>query len=70
MSLEYLVRNLLKLYVDIEFTGSHTQVIATLYSLLNIIVASFHVSFFCIFFTFVRYLDGCFFPSVLLNMPF
>ncbi|KAI9153511.1 hypothetical protein LWI28_012482 [Acer negundo] len=25
MSLEYLVRNLLKLYVDIEFTGSHTQ---------------------------------------------
>ncbi|XP_077223669.1 putative ubiquitin conjugation factor E4 isoform X1 [Tasmannia lanceolata] len=24
-SLEYLVRNLLKLYVDIEFTGSHTQ---------------------------------------------
>lgn len=29
LSLEYLVRNLLKLYVDIEFTGSHTQVIAT-----------------------------------------
>jgi ubiquitin conjugation factor E4 B len=28
LSLEYLVRNLLKLYVDIEFTGSHTQVIA------------------------------------------
>lgn len=27
LSLEYLVRNLLKLYVDIEFTGSHTQVI-------------------------------------------
>jgi len=26
LSLEYLVRNLLKLYVDIEFTGSHTQV--------------------------------------------
>ncbi|KAL3568029.1 hypothetical protein D5086_030680 [Populus alba] len=25
LSLEYLVRNLLKLYVDIEFTGSHTQ---------------------------------------------
>ncbi|KAL5805653.1 hypothetical protein ACOSQ4_028386 [Xanthoceras sorbifolium] len=25
MSLVYLVRNLLKLYVDIEFTGSHTQ---------------------------------------------
>ncbi|KAJ4707379.1 Ubiquitin conjugation factor like [Melia azedarach] len=25
MSLEYLVRNLLNLYVDIEFTGSHTQ---------------------------------------------
>lgn len=25
MALEYLVRNLLKLYVDIEFTGSHTQ---------------------------------------------
>jgi ubiquitin conjugation factor E4 B len=29
LSLEFLVRNLLKLYVDIEFTGSHTQVIAT-----------------------------------------
>lgn len=29
LSLEYLVRNLLKLYVDIEFTGSHTQVIPT-----------------------------------------
>lgn len=27
LSLDYLVRNLLKLYVDIEFTGSHTQVI-------------------------------------------
>lgn len=26
LSLEYLVKNLLKLYVDIEFTGSHTQV--------------------------------------------
>ncbi|KAL2335467.1 hypothetical protein Fmac_016680 [Flemingia macrophylla] len=26
LSLEYLVRNLLKLYVDIEFTGSHTQI--------------------------------------------
>ncbi|KAJ7000828.1 ubiquitin conjugation factor E4 [Populus alba x Populus x berolinensis] len=26
LSLEYLVRNLLKLYVDIELTGSHTQV--------------------------------------------
>lgn len=26
LCLEYLVRNLLKLYVDIEFTGSHTQV--------------------------------------------
>ena len=26
LSLEYLVRNLLKVYVDIEFTGSHTQV--------------------------------------------
>lgn len=26
LSLDYLVRNLLKLYVDIEFTGSHTQV--------------------------------------------
>lgn len=25
LSLEFLVRNLLKLYVDIEFTGSHTQ---------------------------------------------
>ncbi|KAM7266305.1 hypothetical protein ACFE04_004202 [Oxalis oulophora] len=25
LSLEYLVKNLLKLYVDIEFTGSHTQ---------------------------------------------
>ncbi|KAM7516736.1 hypothetical protein LguiA_006319 [Lonicera macranthoides] len=25
LSLEYLVRNLLKVYVDIEFTGSHTQ---------------------------------------------
>ncbi|KAL6954705.1 E3 ubiquitin-protein ligase pub1 [Sarracenia purpurea var. burkii] len=25
LSLDYLVRNLLKLYVDIEFTGSHTQ---------------------------------------------
>ncbi|CAN0924331.1 Probable ubiquitin conjugation factor E4 [Linum grandiflorum] len=25
LSLQYLVRNLLKLYVDIEFTGSHTQ---------------------------------------------
>ncbi|GKU97323.1 hypothetical protein SLEP1_g10485 [Rubroshorea leprosula] len=25
LALEYLVRNLLKLYVDIEFTGSHTQ---------------------------------------------
>uniref|UniRef100_A0A2P2K309 RING-type E3 ubiquitin transferase n=3 Tax=Rhizophora mucronata TaxID=61149 RepID=A0A2P2K309_RHIMU len=25
LSLKYLVRNLLKLYVDIEFTGSHTQ---------------------------------------------
>lgn len=25
MSLEYLVKNLLKVYVDIEFTGSHTQ---------------------------------------------
>ncbi|KAI4389267.1 hypothetical protein MLD38_001507 [Melastoma candidum] len=25
LSLEYVVRNLLKLYVDIEFTGSHTQ---------------------------------------------
>ncbi|XAR71279.1 Ubiquitin--protein ligase [Bertholletia excelsa] len=25
LSLEYLIRNLLKLYVDIEFTGSHTQ---------------------------------------------
>ncbi|TKY50213.1 ubiquitin conjugation factor E4 [Spatholobus suberectus] len=25
LSLEYLVRNLLRLYVDIEFTGSHTQ---------------------------------------------
>ncbi|KAL3525885.1 hypothetical protein ACH5RR_014257 [Cinchona calisaya] len=25
LSLEYLVRNLLKLYVDIEFTGSHTR---------------------------------------------
>ncbi|PIA62963.1 hypothetical protein AQUCO_00200763v1 [Aquilegia coerulea] len=25
LSLEYLVQNLLKLYVDIEFTGSHTQ---------------------------------------------
>ncbi|XP_052197991.1 probable ubiquitin conjugation factor E4 [Diospyros lotus] len=25
LSMEYLVRNLLKLYVDIEFTGSHTQ---------------------------------------------
>lgn len=29
LSLEYLVRNLLKLYVDIEFTGSHTQVCRT-----------------------------------------
>ena len=29
LSLECLVRNLLKLYVDIEFTGSHTQVIPT-----------------------------------------
>lgn len=28
LSLDYLVRNLLKLYVDIEFTGSHTQVSA------------------------------------------
>jgi hypothetical protein len=26
LCLDYLVRNLLKLYVDIEFTGSHTQV--------------------------------------------
>lgn len=26
LSLEFLVKNLLKLYVDIEFTGSHTQV--------------------------------------------
>lgn len=26
MALQYLVPNLLKLYVDIEFTGSHTQV--------------------------------------------
>ncbi|KAL2898658.1 putative ubiquitin conjugation factor E4 [Bienertia sinuspersici] len=26
LSLQYLVRNLLKLYVDIEFTGSHTQI--------------------------------------------
>ena len=26
LALDYLVRNLLKLYVDIEFTGSHTQV--------------------------------------------
>lgn len=26
LSLQYLVKNLLKLYVDIEFTGSHTQV--------------------------------------------
>lgn len=27
LALEYLVPNLLKLHVDIEFTGSHTQVI-------------------------------------------
>lgn len=26
LALQYLVPNLLKLYVDIEFTGSHTQV--------------------------------------------
>lgn len=26
LCLDYLVKNLLKLYVDIEFTGSHTQV--------------------------------------------
>lgn len=33
MSLDYLVRNLLKLYVDIEFTGSHTQVIPSSHKL-------------------------------------
>lgn len=38
MSLEYLVRNLLKLYVDIEFTGSHTQVIPNSHKLVKIIV--------------------------------
>lgn len=30
LCLDYLVRNLLKLYVDIEFTGSHTQVSVTI----------------------------------------
>jgi ATP-dependent phosphoenolpyruvate carboxykinase len=28
LALQYLVPNLLKLYVDIEFTGSHTQLFA------------------------------------------
>jgi hypothetical protein len=34
LALQYLVPNLLKLYVDIEFTGSHTQVKQDIHNIL------------------------------------